>query len=475
MTLRSEIRQALEIPSPKASQHRVHDLIARELDSLSRDTSVKTTGYFNHSWAPDLVLSPSEGEAERQVFLRFDVKHPSFADDLRYLAEKRPFFLDLLAANPSEGRVEDDEPDLILRDVLAEYAADDILVSEVPAVEAFGSGVKVDRGAKEATRSVVVGGKGFVDESAAEQIVGSWKEASSAVQAKAVNSLRNALDQIEVYLTEESALDFENTLRSKWMAAGGAAEVFPGQETWNPQARAPREIARLVVAWVDDGGVSSQRWEEIASAVSASDLGHELRRLGQHRVGGSVNNLVRSALKYWTATYAYAPPLESDTFERFDWSFGGYSFAINLVRCQAYFTDIGAKWSRVKRPEALPYVKEAMDVLGDANVLGVGLLTSEEDMSVTLRPSATMSLRDRVEQYIGEQPDAAWRSARITKVDVQVPGTTATAEVDFNRAVVHTSDAIPLRTFVELVARFVARLTRSEMAELKRSLDGEKE
>jgi hypothetical protein len=52
---------------------------------------VRSTGYFNHSWAPDLVIS-SRDRAERGVFLRFNVRDATFADDLRYLSEGDQFF-----------------------------------------------------------------------------------------------------------------------------------------------------------------------------------------------------------------------------------------------------------------------------------------------------------------------------------------------------------------------------------------------
>ena len=415
------MREALGISNPHASEDKVHELLARHLDEITPNARMSKTGYFNHSWAPDLVIGSTEQKGEeRAVYLRFDVKHPAFADDLKYLAPKEPFFLDLAAANPGEGIVDETAVEFDLSATLTKYR--EVLVSEVPAVELMERGVKEDRGAREATGRVVQGGQGLVDPPAAERIIGSWKEASSAVQEKSPGELRSAIDQIEEFLNEDSAIDFESSLRQRWMAAGGAAETFPGKEQWSVQGRKPREIARLVVALVDEGDeVPQERWEEIASATSLSDLGHELAKLAQHRHGGGVNDLVRAGLRYWTAAFVYAPPLESDTMDRFDWSFGKYSIALNLIRCQAYFTDIGNKWSRVPRPKALPYVKEALDVLGDANVLGVGLLTTEEDMSVTLRPSATKSLRERVEQYIGEQPDAAWKARGLQKSICRCP------------------------------------------------------
>ena len=114
---------------------------------------------------------------------------------------------------------------------------------------------------------------------------------------------------------------------------------------------------------------------------------------------------------------------------------------------------------------------DALDILDDKTVLGVGLITTEENMSVSLRSTATQTLRARVQQYTGEQQDAAWRSARITNLEMQVPGSPARAKIDFNRSVVHLTDSVPMRKLVELVARYVARLDPDEMGSLKARLD----
>ena len=469
MSLVDSVRDALRLPEAHESQGQVHEVVARRFAELTPGASVRTTGYFNHSWAPDLVVA-SRDQQDRWVYLRFDVRDPSFSDDLRYLSVGRPVFVDLLAANPDETAREGGHFDL--EAAVATHQDQDVLVTEVAAIERFDDLVQANRSVQAATKQIVLGGHGVIDEPAATDIVASWAKATSAVAGAKVDALREALDDVENYLSRVASLDLESGLRTDWIAAGQSAESFPGREDWELTDRPPWEIARVVLALVHDGAiVPDGRWAEIARTISVGDLGHELYQLGEHFEGAAVNDLARAGLKYWTAQYAYVPPLESDSIERFNWSLGGYSLAVNLINRIAYFTDAGRKWSRKPRAP-LPEAQPRMELLRRSEVLGVGITTTEETMSMELRPTATMALGQRLEQVVGQGGDAAWRAARINSIDLQVAGTSSVAHIDFGRSVVRTTAPIPLRTYVLLLAEYVAGLEPEELNALTRELDG---
>lgn len=469
MSFGEALRDALEVPDPHASQERVQETVAKRLEGLAPGTDARRTGYFNHSWAPDLVLRGGDSP-ERQVFLRFDVREPSFEDDLRYLANEKPLFLDLLAANPVETQSREEER-LDVAAALRDGDRTEVLVTEVPAVDRFENSVEKDRDVRTATQHIVLGGRGLVDSSAADHIVSSWSSAAQAASRAQSRPLRESLDQVETYLSRISSIDLETALRSRWVAAGQPAETFPGREDWRLDDRPPWEIAWLVLGLVDqEAPIERERWQDVASAVSASALGHELFRIGRAREGGKVDDLIRAGLPLWTAQYAYVPPLAADSFDPFHWSFGSYSLAINLVRRRAFFTDIATKWNRVPRTDVLPEARARQELLTDPAVLGVGLITTEENVRVDLRPTATETLGRRLQQYVGEGEEPAWRTARIRSLVLRVPGSGAEAHADFERSVVRTTEPVPLRTFVLLVARFVAALSSDELTRLEEYL-----
>jgi hypothetical protein len=113
-----------------------------------------------------------------------------------------------------------------------------------------------------------------------------------------------------------------------------------------------------------------------------------------------------------------------------------------------------------------------LKALIDTNVTGVGLITTEENVQHQLRPQASMSLADRLQEFLGRDDDPAWRAARLTSVEMRVPGTETTAYIDFARSVVKADRPVPLRIFVLLCARYVAGLEEDELRDLERTFDG---
>jgi hypothetical protein len=121
----------------------------------------------------------------------------------------------------------------------------------------------------------------------------------------------------------------------------------------------------------------------------------------------------------------------------------------------------------VPRATVLPDARRRLDVLVNADVKAVGLTTPEEDVQHSLRPDASMSLAKRLEQFLGAAGDPAWKAARLTSVDMRVPGTGAMAQIDFRRSVVRTTDPVPLRTLALICARYVAGLGDEDIAALE--------
>lgn len=469
MSLAEAVSEALRISAPSESQQRVHEVVARQLDSISPGAEVKSTEYFNHAWVPDLVVAGRDGEA-RDVFLRFQVRDESFDDDLEHLADRKPLFLDISKRTQLADNAPAADFDLSRALEARGPASEGVLVTEVEAIDKFDSSVREYQPAAVATKEVVVGGRGIVDPSAATSIVASWREAREAASDASSDRLRTALNDVEVFLDRVSSLDLEADLRGTWVAAGHDAESFPGSEEWRLQDRSPQEIAELVGSLLRQGRpISKQQWSDIGEATSASSLGHELSRLKQMYVGGLVNDLVGCNLTRWTAKYAYVPTLNSDSLtDSFVWSLGEYALALNMVRRTAYFTDIGIKWNRMQKAEALPEIRDRIQDFGDRDVLGVGVETPEENVSHELRSTATRTLAEHVQPLVDSA--SGWRTARLQWLELRVPGTELMATVDFRRNVVRAEASIPIETFALLLGRYVVALGQDEMEQLSESL-----
>jgi hypothetical protein len=461
MSLTDAVATALQSSGRGERQHRVHDVVARQLDSISPGATVKATEYFNHAWIPDLVVAGRDGQ-ERDVFLRFQVFDESFDDDLEHLGDRDPLFLDLSVRSEQETQHQDFD----LSGALKTRNADGVLVTEIDAIDRFGSGVRENQTTAVATKEVVVGGRGVIDPPSASAIVKSWRDAREGAADASSDRVRSALDEVEVFLDRISSLDLEAELRGTWVAAGHDAEAFPGSEDWELRDRSPEEIAHLVASVLGQGReTTEQQWSDIGEAISATSLGHELSQLDHVYVGGLVNDMVRANLARWTAKYAYVPALDSDSLtDQFDWRLGKYSLALNLIRRVAYFTDIGVKWNRMPKAKRLPDVRDRLQDFDGRDVLGVGIETPEENVSHALRSTATRSLGEHLAPFV--EGETGWRAARLRWLELRVPGTDLMAKVDFSRNVIQADASIPLETFAKLVGRYVVPLTPDEMERL---------
>lgn len=471
MSFTSELRDALRLPNPQRSADAVHQVVINGLKELDPKIRPRQTGYFNHSWAPDFVVEwEKEAARERQLFLRFDVANTDFAREVMLLGLDAPIFL---------GMSPDDADEVVpptieeVVDGIANAARESqTLVTDATAVDVFTNEIAVRRDAHTATRAIVRGGKGLVDDDAATEIVGSYGRAIEEIDAaRTSDEIRVALNAIEEYLTEHNALAFERDLRSRWIGAGGAPDEFPGREAWTLAARTAPEVADLVEALlVQDERVPDVQWREIVSSVTANALGLAFKGRKPVR-GGRINDLARVGSEIWHAEWLYAPELPSTSMvDVNDWMLGSsYGLGLALSNCEVFFSDDGRRFSQTRGMSELPYLSDRFSVLDDSSVKGIGLVTSQEDVAISLRESATHTLAALFEDLVTEQSQT-WRNALIARMAVEIISAGAVAEVNFRTRKIKATRPISLRTAALLVARYVAAVPDAEVAALEETL-----
>lgn len=470
----SALRDALQIPNVAESSESVRQVVVNQLRDLDPETSIRATGYFNHSWIPDFSLDWKSGE-QRQLFLRFNVFDEAFADDMRYVAgDGDPVFLDIA------------QPELALegyaRTAAVESAAvsdSDAMVTEHEAWGRLGHGVAQDPDVRTATRQVVRGGRGVVDQVVADRVLNDYRAASdllhpSRVRDAAPDELREVLNRLETPLSRIARLDLETDLRTRWVEGGREAEMFPSLEGWVLRDRHPSEIAQFVLALLhSDETVSDERWQEVVESISADRLGAEAR--GKARVsGGKVNALVRVGADAWTARWAWVPPSEEGRTAPLDWTLGGTALEVELGGQRAVFSDIGTRFNMMAKPdpEDLPYLEPRLAILDDPAVLGATIVTAEELVGVQLRASSTATLGERLRRLMAEQADVRI-SGRIAELEVRVPSRETTLQISFETGKAHTERPIPLGMFARLVGRFMVGMPGEMSEELRRRLSRE--
>lgn len=465
MTVAATVRDALAERDPRRSIERVHTAIAKGLEELDPSIELNRTGYFNHSWAPDFVMSWPGGEAPRHIFLRFGVRHPVILREVQLLRDGAPVFVGLPgddeAAMPTKAD-EDAKPSL--REARA-------LVAETEALATLGEAAAEVRDVRTATRAVVRGGVGILDTGAANRYVDSYTTAVREVlSTRDIDVLREAMNGFDDVLDEPTVLRLESSLRTRWLATGAELDAFPGRQAWQLGTRAPAEIADLVEALLDQQEpVAPAAWLEIAGHISADAVGTELRKRRERR-NARLDDFVHTALQSWTAQWAHAPPLPAESFEGvYDWVIQSLGLGVQLPNRMVFFSDDGRRYSQVASDFPLPEIVGREESLADPAVAGLGLVTQDENVEITLRETATHSIHDLIGDLVLRE-SATWRAARISSMTLRFPAFAAEASIDYRRNVIETSRALPLRQLLAIAAKFIADLNADELSELNRSL-----
>jgi hypothetical protein len=215
------IADALNLSEPRQAVESVKQIVIREISELDRGAVVKSTDYFNHTFAPDLVLHwPRDTAVERSVYLRFTDDVEYLADGLSKIDDAYPFVFGL---TPPAA----DARDLQQLDETASRR--NALVTDPTALEAFIHEQTSEPVLSLMSNAVVQGGRGFLDH-----------ESISSVTNIIANGFRGAMDLdsgptglavglVDRVLVGQQAGRMSRLLQSMWISSGGSSASFPGR------------------------------------------------------------------------------------------------------------------------------------------------------------------------------------------------------------------------------------------------------
>jgi hypothetical protein len=119
--MRAAVEVALGHAHPEDVINGVKAAVVTELEGLDSTADIRTTDYFNHSYAPDLVLTWREKgrDSIRNIFLRYSLRSAAAGRDIEALGEFGPVLLGLREEPDTEfiDEVRAEAPRVLLTDV----------------------------------------------------------------------------------------------------------------------------------------------------------------------------------------------------------------------------------------------------------------------------------------------------------------------------------------------------------------------
>lgn len=164
-----QISAALDTTDAQEAGQRVHRVVAQQLLSLDPTAQTDITGYFNHSYVPDLVIHWGKGRDafERPVFLRHSLRSSRASGDLANFDRNdlTAFYLSLAPEEPEEETRQ-------LRARAREHRESRVLVTTVPALDDLAPTTQIPDPVLGLVRSSIVrSAKGAIVESDVEKLV----------------------------------------------------------------------------------------------------------------------------------------------------------------------------------------------------------------------------------------------------------------------------------------------------------------
>jgi hypothetical protein len=215
----SAIHEALLRPRTDDTVQGVKDAVTRSIRAVDAGVSVEWTDYFNHSFAPDLVLSwPRESKRpERYVFLRFNDDPRWITEELPRLERRHPVIYGL-KRTPHVDSTEvlaqrSEESETLVTDP---EGVDRLAASRVTGLESF------------VGRSLIRGGRGLVDDGSAREVSSNIAAGFDAARRADTDQTRVAATTAVSYLRPAESSRVLRFLHAMWLGSGAAPGEFPG-------------------------------------------------------------------------------------------------------------------------------------------------------------------------------------------------------------------------------------------------------
>lgn len=251
------IHDGLFDPSPSESILRVKDAVAKELTALDSTARIKRTDYFNHTFAPDFVMTWPDARS-RRVYLRMAYDLEALVDDVALIDSTDPLIFGLTESESIEAKPH----------VEKAIADSDAMFTEPAALEKLIDRKKADSTANMLSNALVQGGRGsFVGDEAIELADVVQRGFTSAAQVD-TDGTAEAVETISDRLQGQQAWRMNRVLQAVWEGSEGSLSTFPGRA--DVSGRLNTESLSYLVKYMrtDDRDF----WRRVGRGLTLADL-----------------------------------------------------------------------------------------------------------------------------------------------------------------------------------------------------------
>ncbi|MGW7535070.1 hypothetical protein [Amycolatopsis sp. NPDC054798] len=386
-TFAEQISAALDTTDAQEAGHRVHQVVAQQMISLDPTAKPEITGYFNHSYMPDLVIQWGKGKGkgrevfERPVFLRHSLRSSRASGDLANF-DRNDLTAFYLSLAPEEPEAETQQIQARAR----ERRASRVLVTTVPAL---GDLVPItgrpDPVLGLVRSSIVRSARGALVESDVEKLV---LPRGRQIEHEELTAFSETVSSV---FTEDAVFRINRVFGIVEQALAGTPSVealsLSGQLS-------ETEIRELVPYLLSLQGVTRNRdfWVAVARLIDLA----EIERMWSQFADLDLTPLASAASGLWRAKRvlmsARSDAVDDDDFDRTPrWAVTGNLLSAEIGNWRLTFANKAQKIKAANRglaparwddllPSLQPYTVTAVDLRGVTTKSSYGSQESTQDM-----------------------------------------------------------------------------------------------
>ena len=228
--LAGQIEEALSLQDPRQGIARAKQLVRNSLVRAEPRAEVRETEFFDHTFAPDLVILHPGGrtEAERWVYLRTTIDPGTLAEDLAATRRASPMFISL---GEFQSEPQASPP---YRELDAVSAERDSLVIDTAALAQLSEGGSRPGTAAVMARALVGSGRGAMNERETDAVLATFATGADAAMTGLELPTRQATTQARERLTDTAAEQVTAFLGALWEGSGRPRSAFPGTLAVSP-------------------------------------------------------------------------------------------------------------------------------------------------------------------------------------------------------------------------------------------------
>lgn len=447
----THISEALFDPSPRESISRIKNAVANELTALDATAEVKATEYFNHTFAPDFVLTWPD-QVERRVYLRLAYDLEALTDGMDLIGSHAPLVFGLNSRESVEAKPRIEEA----------ITGTNVMFTEPAAMERLIQHKVTETTANLFSNAIAQGGRGtFVADDAVQlsDVVERGFVGASSIRPEPT---AEAISVFTSHLGDAQASRMTRVLQAVWEGSEGSLNDFPGSADLT--GRLTPEALRYLVKYMrtDDIGF----WQRIGRKIQFSDI----EALDFDSDSENIQQLIRANLDVIPARAAVVhqdplgvKPLETN--QQFGWSRRGKYITFEAPNLYAALSTSKTDLDNVARESAESVsVEDFIERSENFKLVEVTLEASPETVTArtdkgTINPDRLRKLAESVEG-----------SGAVTAATFTTPSGRVTTNLTDQAGTGVTSSKLLMADLLATTLPIVSRLEPSIRSELNEFL-----